>query len=200
MSDIKYSELDQFCKEPGLEILNIKKSFEEHLSLVPNTKFRPKLMLFDFFGTKKFGISSKQYNTEKDFYVSISEMLYSYSGFNAGSCLLVLDSNSKINDHSSGALVIYFASDDAAASIKLYYHQTDSNLIEWIESEDEHLQIDLKSKDSSNKIIELLFVHTHLDKEPFSQSELLSYYSLKGYNFRSFKDLKTFYIDYSFKN
>jgi hypothetical protein len=23
---------------------------------------------------------------------------------------------------------------------------------------------------------------------------------LKGYNFRSFKDLKTFYIDYSFKN
>ena len=200
MSDIKYSELDQFCKEPGLEILNIKKSFEEHLSLVPDTKFRPKLMLFDFFGTKKFGISSKQYNTEKDFYVSISEMLYSYSGFNAGSCLLVLDSNSKINDHSSGALVIYFASDDAAASIKLYYHQTDSNLIEWIESEDEHLQIDLKSKDSSNKIIELLFVHTHLDKEPFSQSELLSYYSLKGYNFRSFKDLKTFYIDYSFKN
>jgi hypothetical protein len=157
-------------------------------------------MLFDFFGTKKFGISSKQYDSEKDFYISISEMLYAYAGFNAGSCLLVLDSNSKINDHSSGALVIYFASDDAAASIKLYYHQTESNSIEWIESEDEHQQIDLKSKDSSNRIIELLFVHTHLDKEPFSQSELLSYYSMKGYNFRSFKDLKTFYIDYSFKN
>ena len=200
MSDIHYSDLETFCKEPQQEIANIKKSFEEHISLVPDTKFRPKLMLFDFFGTKKFGISSKLYDNEKDFYISISEMLYAYSGFNAGSCLLVLDSNSKINDNSSGALVIYFASDDAAASIKLYYHQTESNSIEWIESEYEYQQIDLKSKDSSNRIIELLFVHTHLDREPFTQSELLSYYSLKGYNFRSFKDLKTFYIDYSFKN
>lgn len=200
MSDKIYSYLERFCSEPQNEVENIKKSFEEHVSLVGQVSYRPKVMLFDFIGNKKFGISSRPYETEKDFYVSISEMMYSYTSFHAKSCILVLDSNSKTNQDSSGSLVIYFANDEAAGVYTQEYKYTDTNSIEWIKPQEEFEEIDLKDKTYGNRIVEILFVHTHLEKPPFTQSEILSYYSMKGYNFRPFKDLSVSYLDYSFKN
>lgn len=200
MSDKIYSYLERFCVQPQEEIENIKKSFEEHVSLAGQVSYRPKVMLFDFIGNKKFGISSKPYETEKDFYVTISEMMYSYTSFYAKSCILVLDSNSKTHDDSSGSLVIYFANDEAAAVYKHEYRYTDTNSIVWVEPKNAFEEIDLKDKTYGNRIIEILFVHTHLENPPFTQQEILSYYSMKGYNFRSFKDLSVSYLDYSFKS
>jgi len=200
MNSINYTDLVVYCQEPKDEIANIRNSFSEHLLLADKQTFRPKAVFFDYLRNKKFGLSSRPYNDINDLYTVVSEMMYAYSGFNAGSSILVLDSN--LNDDgqdSSGALVIYFVSSDSACCVKLYYKHSSENTIEWIESKDSHELIDTKSQDSTNRIIEILFVHSHLDKAPFTKTELLSYYSMKGYNFRSFKDLKTSYLDYSFK-
>jgi hypothetical protein len=185
---------------PNHIVSYLLQTFSEHLLLADKQTFRPKAVFFDYLGNKKFGLSSRPYNDIDDLYTVVSEMMYAYSGFNAGSSILVLDSN--LNDDgqdSSGALVIYFVSSDSACCVKLYYKHSLENTIEWIESKDSHELIDTKSQDSTNRIIEILFVHSHLDKPPFTKAELLSYYSMKGYNFRSFKDLKTSYLDYSFK-
>lgn len=199
MSNINYSSLESFCLEPKEEVINIKKSFQQHLSLKDGKSYKPRLVLFDFFRKKKFALSSRDYIDQKDFYVSISEMLYSYSALSAHSSILVLDSNNKINNHSTGSLVVYFVSDDSAATVKLYYHQNNDATVEWIESQDTCEKIDLKSNDSSNKIIELLFVYTHIDP-PFSADQMLSYYSMKKYNFMPFKNLKTSYINYNMES
>lgn len=200
MSTITNPILESFCLEPKDEISNIKKSYEEHLLLNPSKTYKPRLVLFDFFSTKKLGISCKDYIDEKDFFVSISEMLYSYSAFYASSCILVLDSNNKVNEHTTGSLIVYFVSDDMCAILSLYYRQNQDNTVEWVDQLNTCEQIDLKSKDSSvNKIVELLFVYTHIDP-PFTKNQLLSYYSLKKYKFKSFKDLNTSYINYNIES
>ena len=200
MNSINYTDLAVYCKKPKDEIANIRNSFSEHILLADKQTFRPKAVFFDYLGNKKFGLSSRPYNDVDDLYTVVSEMMYAYSGFDANSSILVLDSN--LNDDgqdSSGALVIYFVSSENACSLKLYYKYLSDNTVEWLQSKDVYEEIDTKSKDSTNRIIEVLFVHSHLDTAPFTKAELLSYYSMKGYNFRSFKDLKTSYLDYSFK-
>jgi len=200
MTTIDNLILESFCSEPKQEIFNIKKSYEEHLLLNTGKTYKPRLMLLDFFRVKKFTISSRDYLDEKDFFVSISEMLYSYSSFYAASAILVLDSNNKINDHTTGSLNVYFVSDDMCSIVNLYYHQNQDNTLEWIDKFDTCEQIDLKSKNSSiNKIIELLFVYTHINP-PFTKDQLLSYYSVKKYKFKSFKNLNTSYINYNIES
>jgi len=196
MSGVNNPILEKFCLEPKDEVSNIKKSYEEHFSLNSSKTYKPRLVLFDLFRIKKFAISSKDYVDEKDFFVSISEMLYAYSAFYASSCILVLDSNNKINEHTTGSLIVYFVSDDMCAILSLYYRQNQDNTIEWIDQLNTCEQIDIKSKDSSvNKVVEMLFVHTHINP-PFTKNQLLSYYSVKKYKFKSFRDLKTSYINY----
>lgn len=189
--------LESFCIEPKQEISDIKKSYEQHLLLNTGKTYRPTLVLFDYFRIKIFGISCRNYIDEKDFFVSISEMLYSYSSFYASSCILVLDSNNKINDQTTGSLVVYFVSDDMCVILNLHYRQNQDNTIQWVDQFSTSEQIDLKSKQSPvNKIIELLFVYTHIDP-PFAKDQILSYYSLKKYKFKPFKNLNTSYINYN---
>lgn len=195
-----YLYLEQFCKEPREEVQNIKSSFEQYYSLSGRQPYRPKLILFDNFQNKKFGISSRQYDNQDDFFVSISEMLFSYSAFHAGSCIMVLDSSSTSYEDSSGSLITYFASEDSAAVLNQEYKYVDDTTIQWRTSDEGYKEIDIKTGDATNKIVEMLFVYTHLESAPFTSSELLSYYSMKNYSFRSFKDLQTTYLDYSFKD
>lgn len=200
MSGANNPILESICLEPKQEISNIKKSYEEHLALNNNKTYKPRLVLFDYFRTKKFAISSKDYVDEQDFFVSISEMLHSYSAFYAASCILVLDSNNKVNEHTTGSLVVYFVSDDICAILSLYYRQNQDNTIEWIDQLNTCEQIELKSKDTHiNKVVELLFVYTHIDP-PFTKNQLLSYYSIKKYKFKSFKNLNTSYINYNIES
>lgn len=200
MSGANNPILESICLEPKQEISNIKKSYEEHLALNNNKTYKPRLVLFDYFRTKKFAISSKDYVDEQDFFVSISEMLHSYSTFYAASCILVLDSNNKVNEHTTGSLVVYFVSDDICAILSLYYRQNQDNTIEWIDQLNTCEQIELKSKDTHiNKVVELLFVYTHIDP-PFTKNQLLSYYSIKKYKFKSFKNLNTSYINYNIES
>ena len=200
MSGANNPILESICLEPKQEISNIKKSYEEHLALNNNKTYKPRLVLFDYFRTKKFVISSKDYVDEQDFFVSISEMLHSYSAFYAASCILVLDSNNKVNEHTTGSLVVYFVSDDICAILSLYYRQNQDNTIEWIDQLNTCEQIELKSKDTHiNKVVELLFVYTHIDP-PFTKNQLLSYYSVKKYKFKSFKNLNTSYINYNIES
>lgn len=200
MSGANNPILESICLEPKQEISNIKKSYEEHLALNNNKTYKPRLVLFDYFRTKKFAISSKDYVDEQDFFVSISEMLHSYSAFYAASCILVLDSNNKVNEHTTGSLVVYFVSDDICAILNLYYRQNQDNTIEWIDQLNTCEQIELKSKDTHiNKVVELLFVYTHIDP-PFTKNQLLSYYSIKKYKFKSFKNLNTSYINYNIES
>lgn len=200
MSGANNPILESICLEPKQEISNIKKSYEEHLALNNNKTYKPRLVLFDYFRTKKFAISSKDYVDEQDFFVSISEMLHSYSAFYAASCILVLDSNNKVNEHTTGSLVVYFVSDDICAILSLYYRQNQDNTIEWIDQLNTCEQIELKSKDTHiNKVVELLFVYTHIDP-PFTKNQLLSYYSVKKYKFKSFKNLNTSYINYNIES
>lgn len=195
-----YKYLEQFCKEPELEVQNIKSSFEQYYSLSGRDTYKPKLILFDNFQNKKFGVSSREYVDQEDFFISISEMLYSYSAFNAGSCIMVLDSSTVKYQDSSGSLITYFASEDSAAVLHQEYRYVDDANIEWRTPDEEYKEIDIKTGDATNKIVEMLFVYTHLESAPFSPSELLSYYSMKNYSFRPFKDLQTSYLDYSFKD
>ena len=206
---INYKILENFCNEPEQEVQNIKSSFDKHVELAEGSTFRPKLMLFDYFKNKKFGLSSRQYVDLTDLYATVSEMMYSFSALSAYSCVLVLDTNLNTSDDSqqggpTGALVVYFASEDHAIVIKLYYSINESNVVTWFTNKDSFDEITIESlADESyrnNKILELLFIHTHIDSAPFSQPELLSYYSLKGYNFKPFRDLKTSYMDFSYKN
>lgn len=200
MSGANNPILESICLEPKQEISNIKKSYEEHLALNNNKTYKPRLVLFDYFRTKKFAISSKDYVDEQDFFVSISEMLHSYSAFYAASCILVLDSNNKVNEHTTGSLVVYFVSDDICAILNLYYRQNQDSTIEWIDQLNTCEQIELKSKDTHiNKVVELLFVYTHIDP-PFTKNQLLSYYSIKKYKFKSFKNLNTSYINYNIES
>ena len=84
--------------------------------------------------------------------------------------------------------------------LHVYYNQNQDNTLEWIDKFDTCEQIDLKSKNSSiNKIIELLFVYTHINP-PFTKDQLLSYYSVKKYKFKSFKNLNTSYINYNIES
>lgn len=200
MSQINYEHLKYYCSNPEEEILNIRKSFEEHLSLAGSETYRPKAMFYNRVGSKNFAVSSRKYVDVPDLYCSISEMLYSFSAFSAFSVILVLDTS--LPDD-SGALVIYVVSDDSACCFKLHYKHSKDHSLEWLHNKDSYEEITLKNNGNdsfkTNKIIEILFVYTHMDESPFTESEILSYYSMKGYHFRSFRDKKISYIDYALK-
>lgn len=197
MSSINYKKLEVFCTDPKEEIENIRKSFQEHISLSDGSTYRPKVMFYDVFGNKKFALSSRKYSDVEDLYKTVAEMLYSYSAFSAGSCILVLDTSVSSNE---GALVLYVASDDAAYSYTMSYNYSKDSSFVWNYNKDIFTKLTMDDIKSYSKIVESLFVFTHVEDPPFTASELLSFYSLKGYNFRSFKDIKINYVDYSSVN
>jgi len=199
---IVFDLLSVYCAKPEEEVKNITSSFSDHIKLVgKDTPYRSRLVFFDFFGHKLFGIASRPYVDYNDFISSIAEMMYSYKSCNANSCVLVLDSFTVDNGQNVGnALYCYFISDDSAHILHLPYSYLDDQII-WDMNSRKSEQIDLKKADiSTQQMIELLYVFSHLSNIPFQFSDLLSYYSSMGYQFKSFRNLNVSYIDYTNKN
>jgi hypothetical protein len=124
--------------------------------------------------------------------------MYAYSAFDAESAVLALDSN--LIEHGkvvSSVINVYFLDDDTAHIVRLPYN-VDSNKVSWIEHKFSLSQIDISQKhNDTQKVIEVLYVFTHLRGSPFSRSHLLSYYSANGFNFKPFKKFNLSYIDFN---
>jgi len=196
---IKMSTLDTYVNDPDQEIKNITSSFSQHVQLAgKDTPYRPRLVFFDFFGKKSFGIVSRSYVDQTDYISSIAEMMYTYKSLDASSCILVLDSFLiKGNKNVGSCLYCYFINDDSAHMVCLPYSYNDNQVV-WDLSAQDSQSIDLKDHDhTTQQMIELLYVYSHISNSPFRFSDLLSYYSSMGYQFKSFKNLNVSYIDYS---
>jgi len=196
---IKISALRSYTQDPEQEIKNITSSFSDHVKLTgKDTPYRPRLVFFDFFGEKSFGIVSRPYVDQTDYISSIAEMMYSYKSLEASACVLVLDSFLiKDGKNVGSCLYCYFIGDESAHIVCLPYSHQDDQVV-WDLSAQSSESIDLKHHDGvTQQMIELLYVYSHISTPPFQFSDLLSYYSLMGYQFRSFKNLNVSYIDYS---
>lgn len=196
---IKYPSLQDYVNSPEEEIKNITSSFSDHVKLTNNAAYRPRLVFFDFFGDKIFGIVARSYVDETDFKSCIAEMMYSYSAVHAEACVLVLDSTYKSKDSKNvnNCLHCYFVGDKSAGVVFLPYTLNGKEVV-WDTAQQSSKEIDLKDHDGvTQEMIELLYAYTHLDKPPFSINDLLSYYTSMHYQFRSFKNMNITYIDYS---
>lgn len=196
---LKMSALQAYVDSPEQEIKNITSSFSDHVKLAgKDTPYRPRLVFFDFFNKKSFGIVSRAYVDQTDFISSVAEMMYAYKSLDASACVLVLDSFLlKDGKNIGNCLYCYFICDDSAHVVCLPYSY-DNDQVVWDLSSQTSESIDLKHHDGiTQQMIELLYVYSHIQNSPFQLSDLLSYYSSMGYQFKAFKNLKVSYIDYT---
>ena len=198
--EFKISQLEHFVNNPEEEIKNIRSSFGDHVKLVGTEKYRPRIVFYNFFGDKMFGVVSRPYVDETDYYSCLAEMMYSYSALDSKSCILVLDSYlTKNNQNIGNALNCYFISSEKARIVSLPYKFEAERQVSWLPNS-EITEIDMKSYSGPySTMLELLYSFSHLDDAPFNMTELLSYYSSMGYLFRPFKELQVNYIEYKQK-
>jgi hypothetical protein len=196
---ILVNDISSYTSDAEEELKNIRSSFSDHVKLAGKDTYRPRIVFFDFFGNKSFGIVSRPYNDHTDYVSSIAEMMYSYTSLDSNSCVLVLDSYlTKNNQNIGNCLYCYFISNKHAHVVTLPYNYTDTGDVVWDDSQDKSESIDLDDHEGINQqMVELLYAFSHVESPPFKMNELLSYYSSMGYQFRSFKDLGINYIDYS---
>jgi hypothetical protein len=197
---IKFDELEHYCSAPEEQMNNIQYAFQQTVSLSDgHPLYKPRLALFNSDKELIFSISAKDYSGLTEYKSAIAEMLYSFSAFNSHSCILVLDSNVTEGDKVIGdCLNLYFISSTSCHMVQLMY-KIEASETTWLSHDHRFSSIDLKDHETvSHEMVEMLFVFTHLDSSPFTSRELLSYYSLNNYQFRSFKDFKTSYVDFKF--
>jgi hypothetical protein len=196
---INTKDLDSYVSNSAEEIKNIRSSFSDHVKMAGKDNYRPRIVFFDFFGNKSFGIVSRPYADQTDYISCIAEMMYSYTALDSSSCVLVLDSYLTKNKQNIGnCLYCYFVADKKASVVCMPYSYNDNGDVVWNESEDTSDTIDLKDHEGmTQQMVELLYTFSHIDDAPFKMNELLSYYSSMNYHFRSFKELGISYIDYS---
>jgi hypothetical protein len=196
---VNIKDIDPYVSNVEEELKNIRSSFSDHVKMAGKDSYRPRIVFFDFFGNKTFGVVSRPYVDQTDYITCIAEMMYSYSALDASSCVLVLDSYLIKNGQNIGScLHCYFVGDRTANVVTLPYIYNESGDVMWDESKDTSESIDLKDHDGiTQQMVELLYAFSHIDTPPFKMNELLSYYSSLNYHFRSFKDLGISYIDYS---
>lgn len=196
---ILVNDISLYASNAEEELKNIRSSFSDHVKMAGKDTYRPRIVFFDFFGNKSFGIVSRPYNDHTDYVSSIAEMMYSYTSLDSNSCVLVLDSYLTKNKQNIGnCLYCYFVADKKASVVCMPYSYNDNGDVVWNESEDTSDTIDLKDHEGmTQQMVELLYTFSHIDDAPFKMNELLSYYSSMNYHFRSFKELGISYIDYS---
>jgi len=199
---MNYSKIKSYVSNPEEEILSIKTSFEDHVSLTGKETYRPRIMFYNFFGDKLFGIVSRPYVDQTDYISSIAEMMYSYTALSASSAVIVLDSNITKNGSVIGnCLNAYLISSDTAHAVTLPYEHSSDNKVIWKSSEELIKEVDLNQNSTMPlEMLELSYAFSHIDEPPFSMSELLSYYTSMGFIFKPFKKLNYTYIDYSENN
>lgn len=194
---IDYDQLTLYCADPKQQLDELKEAFARTISISGAGSYKPRLALFDGSKELKLVISARPYVDFTDFKCVIAEMLYSYTSFKSKSCILVLDSEIKVDDIKKDCLNLYLMNNSYCHNIQLLYEVVDDTVV-WNDNDFRCQSIDLKDHEySSQEMVELLYVYIHLDNSPFSAHELLSYYSSQNYVFRSFKDLNISYVDFS---
>lgn len=199
---MNYSQIKSYVSDPEQEISSLKASFEEHVSLAGKETYRPRIMFYNFFGEKLFGIVSRPYVDQTDYISSIAEMMYAYTGLSASAAIIVLDSNITKNGAVIGnCLNAYLISSDTAHALTIPYDHSSDNKVIWKSSEELIKEVDMNTNSGMPlEMLELSYAFSHIDQPPFSMSELLSYYTSMGFIFKAFKKLNYTYIDYAENN
>lgn len=199
---MNYSQIKSYVSDPEQEISSLKASFEEHVSLAGKETYRPRIMFYNFFGEKLFGIVSRPYVDQTDYISSIAEMMYAYTGLSASAAIIVLDSNITKNGAVIGnCLNAYLISSDTAHALTIPYDHSSDNKVIWKSSEELIKEVDMNTNSGMPlEMLELSYAFSHIDEPPFSMSELLSYYTSMGFIFKAFKKLNYTYIDYAENN
>lgn len=199
---MNYSQIKSYVSDPEQEISSLKASFEEHVSLSGKETYRPRIMFYNFFGEKLFGIVSRPYVDQTDYISSIAEMMYAYTGLSASAAIIVLDSNITKNGAVIGnCLNAYLISSDTAHALTIPYDHSSDNKVIWKSSEELIKEVDMNTNSGMPlEMLELSYAFSHIDEPPFSMSELLSYYTSMGFIFKAFKKLNYTYIDYAENN
>jgi hypothetical protein len=195
----KIDSLKNYVNNPEEELKNITSSFVDHVKMAGrDTSYRPRLVFFDFFGNKTFGIVARPYTDATDYMSCIAEMMYAYSALKSDACVLVLDTFLlKNNERVGSCLYCYFIGDKSAHIVCLPYSYSEDQIV-WDTPQSTFQEVDLKNHDgATQQMIELLYSFSHLDQPPFSLSDLLSYYSSVNYQFKAFRKLNISYIDYT---
>jgi len=193
-----YSQIKSYVASPEQELLSVKNSFEEHVSLAGKETYRPRIMFYTFFGEKLFGIASRPYVDQTDYLASIAEMMYSYPALGASSAIIVLDSNITKNKTIIGnCLNTYLISSDKAHAVTLPYEHSSDGKVIWKTNEETIKEVDSKNNlNMSSELLEISYAYSHIDEYPFNVPELLSYYSSMGFVFKAYRKLDYTYIDY----
>lgn len=199
---LNYSLIKDYTSEPEQELTSIKTSFEEHVALAGKETYRPRIMFYNFFGEKLFGIVSRPYVDQTDYVSSLAEMMYSYSALDAYSAVIVLDSNlTKGGQVVGNCLNSYFLSNQSAHAITIPYEHSQDNKVIWKTSDESIKEVDMnKNTGMPQEMLELAYAFSHIDTAPFPMPELLSYYTSMGFVFKAFKVLGYNYIDYTENN
>ncbi len=199
---LNYSLIKDYTSEPEQELTSIKTSFEEHVALAGKETYRPRIMFYNFFGEKLFGIVSRPYVDQTDYVSSLAEMMYSYSALDAYSAVIVLDSNlTKGGQVVGNCLNAYFLSNQSAHAITIPYEHSQDNKVIWKTSDESIKEVDMnKNTGMPQEMLELAYAFSHVDTAPFPMPELLSYYTSMGFVFKAFKVLGYNYIDYTENN
>ena len=199
---MNYSQIKSYVSDPEQEVSSLKASFEEHVSLAGKETYRPRIMFYNFFGEKLFGIVSRPYVDQTDYISSIAEMMYAYTGLSASAAIIVLDSNITKNGSVIGnCLNAYLVSSDTAHALTIPYDHSSDNKVIWKSSEELIKEVDMNTNSGMPlEMLELSYAFSHIDEPPFSMPELLSYYTSMGFIFKAFKKLNYTYIDYAENN
>ena len=194
-----------FLSESALELFPI---LEQELSVLRSVleetvaagkSFCPMLTFFDSPTTRKIAVATKIHQDFGDTLSEISAALFLYSSINAHHATLCLHSDIQDDDGDklSEAINLFLVSEDYGFMITMQY-TVSNNTVTWLYDNFECISIvDAPFTGVSKEMVNMLFMHSHLEKPVYTVNELLSYLSYIDVDIHQFGDSPTLYYNMS---
>lgn len=178
-------------KNPEKEIATIQKSFEDCIKENGPETYNTMLAIYDYDSNPMFALEARPYTSKKDMYTCYAEMLYSFRALEGHSFMMSNDVTIN-NDPSTSAslnpedcLLLNFASRTSSCIVIMPYKIDSDNNVIW-----KHDQFNIASMlgsdeltnlDSSDTLVELFYIMSHVKESPFPFNTLINYYSLRDF-------------------
>ena len=168
-------------------------------SVTNGESFAPMLTFFDSPTTRRIAVVTNVHQQFADTLVEISSALFLYSALNAHHATLCLHSDIQDDNgnKTAEAVNVFLISEDYGVLITMQYTLS-NNTVTWLYDNFECVSIaDAPFTGISKEMVNLLFMHSHMDKPPYTVQELLSYLSYSNAGIHQFGDSQVTYYQMS---
>lgn len=188
------------------KISNFVANFESEVAILKtvvesshsrNETFCPMIVFYNDPNTKSIVVVPQYSNDHSIMMRSIADTMHLYTALNSFCATICFTSKGIIDDSQTDLLNIFIVSDDAAFHVQAIFNIENDRIVwndnlNYIDVNDNSNEFSEKSKD----FFSMLYNYSHIENNPFSAQEILSYLSSRGAEIAQINS-NILYVDFS---